>query len=341
MSIMKKITVIPGDGIGKEVMEAGIEILEGLNLNFDFREAEAGYTCFKKNGTTLPEETMKNAKKSSATLFGAITSTPNEKSPIIELRKNLNVFANLRPVKSFEKLKPFFNDLDFLIVRENTEGLYSQIESIEDDGNKAIAKRIITKKASRKICDFAFKKAIADERKKISCVHKANVLKKTDGVFKQSFYKVASSYTKKYPQLIANDYYIDAMAMYLIKKPQEFDVIVTTNLFGDILSDLGAGLVGGLGLLPSANIGDTNGLFEPVHGSAPDIAGKQIANPIAMILSIAMMLDFLNENYYSKAIELAVKKVLKDKKILTPDLGGNAKTMDLANAINHELKNLI
>ena len=337
---MIKITVIPGDGIGPEVIDAGIEILDYLNLNIDFIEAEAGYDCFKKNGTPIPEETVKNAKKSSATLFGAITSTPGEKSPIIELRKKLNLFANLRPVKSFKGVESLHTNLDFLIVRENTEGLYSQIESIEDNGNKAIANRIITKKASMKISDFAFKKAIDDNRKKVTCVHKANVLKKTDGIFKESFYEIANNYSNKYPKIIANDYYIDAMAMYLITKPEEFDVIVTTNLFGDILSDEGAGLVGGLGLLSSTNIGDKNGLFEPVHGSAPDIAGKHIANPIAMILSIAMMLDFLNEKYYSRQIELAIKNVLKGGKILTPDLGGRAKTADLTKAIKNELKEL-
>jgi methanogen homoisocitrate dehydrogenase len=337
---MIKITVIPGDGIGREVIDAGIEILDYLNLNIDFVEAEAGYDCFKKNGTPIPEETVKNAKKSSATLFGAITSTPGEKSPIIELRKKLNLFANLRPVKSFKGVESLHTNLDFLIVRENTEGLYSQIESIEDNGNKAIANRIITKKASMKISDFAFKKAIDDNRKKVTCVHKANVLKKTDGIFKESFYEIANNYSNKYPKIIANDYYIDAMAMYLITKPEEFDVIVTTNLFGDILSDEGAGLVGGLGLLPSANIGDKNGLFEPVHGSAPDIAGKHIANPIAMILSIAMMLDFLNEKYYSRQIELAIENVLKEGKILTPDLGGRSKTADLTKAIKNELKKL-
>ena len=338
---MIKITVIPGDGIGKEVMDAGIEILDNIDLNFDFKEAEAGYDCFKKNGTTLPEETIKYAKKSSATLFGAITSTPNEKSPIIELRKTLDVFANLRPVKSFEGVKSLYDDLDFLVVRENTEGLYSQIEYMEDDGNKAIANRVITKKASMKICDFAFKKAIDEERNKVTCVHKANVLKKTDGIFKECFYNVANSYSKNYPHIIANDYYVDAMAMYLVINPYEFDVIVTTNLFGDILSDEGAGLVGGLGLSPSANVGDKYGLFEPVHGSAPDIAGKNISNPIAMILSIAMMLDFLNEKHYSKAINTSVENVLRTKKVLTPDLGGNAKTMDLANAIKIELNNLV
>jgi len=341
---MKKITTIAGDGIGKEVMEAGLFILESLDLNLDFKEAEAGYECFQKNGTTIPEETIKTAKNGSATLFGAITSTPGEKSPIIILRKELDVFANLRPVKSFEGVNSLFHDVDFLIVRENTEGLYSQIETIENgsdennDNTKAIATRVITKEASAKICDFGFKKAIEDDRKRVTCVHKANVLKKTDGIFKETFYNIAKNYSNH--NITINDYYVDATAMYLLTKPQEFEVIVTSNLFGDILSDEGAGLVGGLGISPSANIGNKNGLFEPVHGSAPDIAGQGFANPVAMILSIAMMLDSLKEKYYGNQIRVAVENVLKAKKVATPDLGGNSKTMDLTNAIRDELKNL-
>ncbi|MDR0901135.1 MAG: NAD-dependent isocitrate dehydrogenase [Methanobrevibacter sp.] len=333
---MIKITTIHGDGIGKEVIDAGIAILEETDLNFDFIKAEAGYECFQKNETTIPEETLKIAKKTPATLFGAITSTPNEKSPIITLRKELDLFANLRPVKSFEGVNSLYNDLDFIIIRENTEGLYSQIESFEDkEETIAIAERVITKKASQRIAKFAFEKAISDNRKKVTCVHKSNVLKKTDGLFKKSFYNIANSYFSK--GIIANDYYVDAMAMYLAIKPQEFDVIVTTNLFGDILSDEAAGLVGGLGLAPSANIGDKNGIFEPVHGSAPDIAGKGIANPTAMILSITMMLDFLDESYWSKKIELAIKTVLSDAKVVTPDLGGTSKTIEMTKAIIEEL----
>ena len=343
---MKKIATIAGDGIGKEVMEAGISILESIDVNFDFIPSEAGYECFQKYGTTIPEETIKRAKNSSATLFGAITSTPGEKSPIITLRKELDVFANLRPIKSFEGVNSLFQNIDFLIIRENTEGLYSQIETIENENKetkentKAIATRLITKKASERIINFAFKKAIEEDRKRVTCVHKANVLKKTDGIFKESFYKVAKNYTNQH-KIAINDYYVDATAMYLLTKPQEFEIIVTTNLFGDILSDEGAGLVGGLGLSPSANIGDKNGLFEPVHGSAPDIAGLNQSNPVAMILSIAMMSDFLKENYYGNQIRLAVENVLRTKKIATPDLGGNSKTMDLANAIKEELKKLV
>lgn len=337
---MRKIMAIAGDGIGKEVMESGIIILESLDLNLEFVGGEAGYECFQKNGTIIPEETLKNAKNSQATLFGATTSTPNEKSPIITLRNELDAFANLRPVKSFEGVDSLFNNLDFLIVRENTEGLYSQIESINKENKeirKATAIRIITRKASERISEFAYKKAIEENRNKITCVHKANVLKKTDGIFKESFYKIAKKYSKTHPNISANDYYVNAIAMYLLTKPEEFEVIVTSNLYGDILSDEGAGLIGGLGLSPSANIGNKNGLFEPIHGSAPEIAGQKIANPIAMILSIAMMLDFLKENYYADKIRTAVENTLKKGKVKTPDLGGNSKTIDITKAIVEEL----
>jgi methanogen homoisocitrate dehydrogenase len=332
---MFKITAIGGDGIGPEVLEGAIAVLKSLDLNFDFIEMEAGKSCLMENGTTIPEETIKASKKSHATLFGAITTVDNHKSPIIVLRKSLNVYANLRPIKSFKGIDSLYNNLDFYIVRENTEGLYSGIEYY-DGKDKAVASRVITEKASEKVIDFTFKKALEDNRDKVTCVHKANVLKKTDGLFKETFYKISNNY----PKIITEDYYVDAMAMYLILKPYEFDYIVTTNLFGDILSDEAAGLVGGLGLAPSGNIGDKYGLFEPVHGSAPDIAGRNISNPIAMILSSAMMLDFLNEKYYANKIRIAVENILKKKKVATPDLGGSNKTMDVANAVIDELKNL-
>jgi len=330
---MLKITTIGGDGIGNEVLEGAIAVLESLDLNIDFIEAEAGKDCLMKNGTTIPEETIKSAKKTDATLFGAITTVSTEKSPIIVLRKSLDVYANLRPVKSFEGVNSLYKNIDFTIVRENTEGLYCEIESCNEDASQAVAHRLITKKASERVIDYSFKEAISKEKEKVSCIHKANVLKETDGLFKETFYEIA----KQYPSIEATDYYVDAMAMYLITRPDDFQYIVTTNLFGDILSDEAAGLVGGLGLLPSGNIGNKNGLFEPVHGSAPDIEGKNISNPIAMILSSAMMLDFLNQKHYANKIEKAVETVLKNKKIRTPDLGGKNKTMDMANAVIDEL----
>ena len=330
---MYKIEIISGDGIGKEIMNSGEYLLDHLDLNFSFKHAHAGCQCFKKTGTTLPEETIKIAKNSNATLFGAITSTPGEPSPIINLRKELNVYANLRPIKSYAGVNSIYDNIDLLIVRENTEGLYSQKEYKE--GDKLIAERVITRKASEKISEVAFKQCISKNKKKVTCAHKSNVLKKTDGIFKESFYKVA----KKFPQIESNDYYIDATAMYLLTQPQSFDVILTSNLFGDILSDEGAGLVGGLGLAPSGNIGDKYGLFEPVHGSAPDIAGKNICNPSSMLLSIAMMLDYLGESYYANKINIAIENILKKGKVLTPDLGGRAKTMEMTKAVVDEIEN--
>ena len=334
---MIKIARIDGDGIGKEVTEAGVAVLESLDLNFDFIEAEAGRECFDKNGTTIPEETIKIARNAKATLFGAITSTPGQKSPIITLRQELDTYANLRPIKSFKGINCLFDDLDFLIVRENTEGLYSGNETIDETEEKAIAQRVITRKASERISRLAFEQAIKLKKESVTCVHKANVLKKTAGVFKESFLKVA----KDYPNIRTNDYYVDATAMYLLTKPQEFDVIVTSNLFGDILSDASAGLVGGLGLAPSGNIGDKHGLFEPVHGSAPDIAGNNISNPIAMILSVSMMLEYLNEDYWAEKVRIACENVLEKGKVKTPDLCGTDKTMDVANEVIREIKDLI
>lgn len=329
---MYDIAIISGDGIGKEVMESAEFLLDKLDLNFNFNYGEAGFECFNKNGTTLPEETVKIAKNSDATLFGASTSTPGQPSPIINLRKKLDAYANLRPIKSYKGVKSIKDNIDFIIVRENTEGLYSQKEYSDD--KEVIAERVITRKASEKISEIAFKLAARRKKQdKVTCVHKSNVLKKTDGIFKESFYKIA----KKYPQIKTEDFYVDATAMYLITNPLNFDVIVSSNLFGDILSDESAGLVGGLGLAPSGNIGDKHGLFEPVHGSAPDIAGKGIANPCSMILSTAMMLDYIGEKETALKINEAVEKVVKKGKVLTPDLGGNAKTLEMTEAIVNEV----
>ena len=328
---MYNLAIISGDGIGQEVMSACEYLLDKIDLEFSFEYGEAGFECFNKNGSTLPEETIRIANKSDAVLFGASTSTPGQPSPIINLRKALSVYANIRPIKSYKGVNCIRDDIDFVIVRENTEGLYSQNEYGNEE--KMIAERVITRHASERIAKAAFNLCIKRGQSKVTCVHKSNVLKKTDGVFKESFYKIA----KDYPHIQTEDFYVDAMAMYLVTQPQNFDVIVSTNLFGDILSDESAGLVGGLGLAPSGNIGDHNGLFEPVHGSAPDIAGKNIANPCSMILSAAMMLDYLGEWEMSNDIKNAVEKVIADCKIRTPDLGGDACTMDVTKAIVKEL----
>lgn len=328
---MYSIAVIPGDGIGPEVMDSTINLLECLDVEFNFKFAWAGEGCYQQIGTNLPSETVRLAKNSDAVLFGAVTTVPGQSSAIITLRKTLDLYANLRPVRSYPGIKTIYSDLDFVIIRENSEGLYSGIEEFSDGG--ATALRVITHRASQRICKKAFEYALQTGKRKVTAVHKANILKKTDGVFKDAFYNIA----RAYPQIKAEDFYIDAMAMYLITQPQQFEIIVTTNLFGDILSDEAAGLVGGLGLAPSANLGDNLGLFEPVHGSAPDIAGKGIANPAAMILSAIMMLDYLRENEAARHLEEALIKVLKSSKYLTPDLGGQGTTKSMTMKIKENL----
>lgn len=334
---MYKIAVIPGDGIGKEVMEATLNVLNALDIDFEFKFGEAGDECKEKNGLALPQETIDLVKKTDACLFGAAGETAAD--VIVRLRQEMDLFANLRPVKSYPGTNSIFNDLDFMIVRENTEGMYiGEEEYIKDESgniNGAAAKRIITRDASERICDYAFKYAKENNRKKVTGVHKANVLKKTDGLFKEVFYEVAKNY-KDY-NIDSEDFYVDATAMYLLTRPKSFDVIVTTNLFGDILSDEGAGLVGGLGLIPSANIGDERALFEPVHGSAPDIAGKGLANPTAMILSAIMMLEYLGEKEKANILDKAVLDILSEGKIVTGDLNGKSSTMEMSEAIKEKL----
>ena len=327
---MYKIAVIPGDGIGKEVMEATLHVLEAIDVDFDYTFADAGDEYMEKTGVALPPETVDIVKASQACLFGAAGESAAD--VIVKMRQELDLYVNLRPVKSYPGTKCLFDNLDFVIVRENTEGLYIGLEEETEEG--ATATRVITRKASQRICKFAFEYAQKTGREKVTAVHKANVLKKTDGLFKETFYKVAEDY----PDMELDDRYVDATAMFFITKPEMFDVIVTTNLFGDILSDEGAGLVGGLGLIPSANIGENQGLFEPVHGSAPRLAGKGIANPSAMILSAVMMLDYLDENNAARKLENALVEVLAEGKVVTGDLGGKASTMEMAAEVKRKLE---
>ena len=329
---MYEIAVIPGDGIGKEVMEAAINILDGLDVEFNFSYADAGDDCLEAPGVALPDETLELVKQSDACLFGAAGESAAD--VIVKLRQSLKLFANLRPVKSYPGTKALFDDLDIMIVRENTEGLY-KADQEEETEDGAIAKRIITREAEERIIRYAFEYAKANGKTKVAGVHKANVLKKTDGLFKKILYELGEEYNDD--GIETDDFYVDATSMYLVTKGSQFEVLVTTNLFGDILSDEGAGLVGGLGLIPSANIGETTGLFEPVHGSAPKIEGKGIANPIAMILSAKMMLDYLGEKDAADRLENAILKVLSEGKDVTPDLGGNASTMEMSEAIKNAL----
>ncbi len=320
------IAVVPGDGIGTEVMDATISVLNELDIEFNYIYAEAGDACLEKTGSALPQETLDIVRDADACLFGAAGETAAD--VIVKLRQEMKMFANLRPVKAYPNTNSLSEDIDFMIVRENTEGLYiADKEEFTDDG--ATAKRVITREAEERIIDYAFQYAKDNNKSKVTGVHKANVLKKSDGLFKEIFNEVG----ERYPDIEKEDFYVDATAMYLITQPESFEVIVTTNLFGDILSDEGAGLVGGLGLIPSANIGNDGALFEPVHGSAPDIAGKGIANPIAMMLSAVMMLRYLGESESAQKLDNAILKLLTEAKVLTGDLGGNATTNDVANEI--------
>jgi len=325
---MKQICLLPGDGIGLEVIPAARRVLEATGLALQFSEAEAGWETFQKTGSSVPESTLAAVKAADATLAGAFTS-PSRKVPgffgaIRYLRRELELFANLRPAKT-RPAPGCFPSVDLLLVRENTEGLYVAQE--RRYGDLAIADVVITKAASRRIAEVALQEA-RKRRRKLAVVHKANVLPLTSGLFLETALATAAGY----PDVETSDIIVDAAAMKLVREPQRFDVLVTTNLFGDILSDLMAGLVGGLGLAPSANLGHQYALFEPVHGSAPDIAGQGVANPAAAILTAAMMLNYLGEAEAAAAIERAVDTVLQHGPH-TRDLGGTASTAAFTEAV--------
>ncbi len=323
-----RICVIEGDGIGREVIPAAVAVLQTTGVDLTFEPAEGGFGCFQRCGTALPPETLALARECDAVLFGATQSPPDKvdgyRSPILELRRELDLYANLRPVRSLP-IPASRPGIDLLIVRENTEGLYVRRE--RSDGETAIAERVITRRASARIMRVACEQA-QGRRGHVTLVHKANVLTETDGLFRRTALEVAEAY----PGVRVDELLVDTAAMRLVQAPESFDVLVTTNLFGDILSDEAAGLVGGLGLAASANIGDRHGLFEPVHGSAPDIAGRGIANPIAAILAGALMLDFLSESEAADRIRAAALDVLKYGP-RTPDLGGDARTAEVTQAI--------
>jgi isopropylmalate/isohomocitrate dehydrogenase-like protein len=323
-----KLAVIPGPGIGAEVTSQAIRVLESTDLTFDCSYFEIGYEVFLETGNPVPDDVLEEIRGTQACLFGATTTpvgVPGYKSAIITLRTALELYANVRPAKSYPIPKSM-KDVDLVIVRENTEGLYSGWEFELPDSAYTI--RVITRKATERITRFAFELAMK-RRKKVTIVTKANVLRKSDGFFLEVARKVAEDY----PDVEVEEAFVDVTAMRLILKPNIFDVIVTSNLFGDILSDESAGLVGGLGLAPSANIGADYALFEPVHGSAPRLAGKGIANPMAAILASKMMLNYLGENRWAERIENAIVTVLNEGKVLTPDLGGSSTTTQATEAI--------
>ncbi len=325
---MYKICLIPGDGIGKEVIPAARRLLEETRLPLEFVEVEAGWETFQRLGTSVPDETLDTVKACDATLAGAFTS-PSRKveghhGAIRYIRRQLDLFANLRPARS-RPVKGSFQGIDMLMVRENTEGLYVGME--RRYGDVAIADAVITRSASDRIARAALHQA-RRRRKRMAIIHKANVLPLTTGLFLETAREAAS----EFPDVETYDVIVDTAAMMLVRAPESYDVLVTTNLFGDILSDLMAGLVGGLGLAPSANIGEHYAIFEPVHGSAPDIAGKGIANPTAAMLTAAMMLEHLGEADVALRIDRCVDRVLAAGPV-TADLGGTTDTRTFTDAI--------
>ena len=325
---MYTICLIPGDGIGQEVVPATRRLLEETGLELEFVHADAGWDTFQQQGHSVPEETLDKVRSADAVLAGAFTS-PSEKVPgfhgaIRYMRRQLDLYSNLRPAKS-RPVDGSFQNVDMLMVRENTQGLY--VEQERRYGDVAIADAVVTGAASARIARVALEQA-RRRRKKVAIIHKANVLPLTSGLFLDTARTVAESF----PDVDAYDVIVDAAAMKLVRDPGSFDVLVSTNLFGDILSDLMAGLVGGLGLAPSANIGDTYAVFEPVHGSAPDIAGRGISNPTATMLTAAMMLDHLGEHEIAAKIDRVIDGVLADGP-RTADLGGKADTKTFTDAV--------
>ena len=325
---MKKILYIEGDGIGPELLSHARRVIDSV-AKVEWLPGEAGLATFNKTGTSLPDETVKLAKESDAVLFCAVTTPPNianYKSAIVGLRRALDLYANLRPFSSLPNVPSHYPPLNFTIVRENTEGMYSGIEKRE--GDTAYATRVITRKGSERIARFAFEHAKQHGFSKVTIVHKANVLRETDGLFLEVCRKVA----EQYPEIASDDALVDSVAMRLVKSPQDFQVIVTTNLFGDILSDESSALIGGLGVAPSGNYGARSALFEPVHGSAPKYTGMDIVNPTGMLLSSAMMLDHIGEKKAAEKLNAAVRECY-EQKIMTRDVGGSAKTSEMVEKI--------
>lgn len=336
-----KIVIIPGDGIGPELTEATLKVLEAIQkrfrLDLNIVNAEAGDECLNRYGAALPEETVQKIKNSHACLKGPVGETAAD--VIVKLRLMFDLYANIRPIKAYLPKVAIRPDIDFVFVRENTEDVYRGLEF--SLGDAAVCMRIISRRGSERIARKAFEIA-RRRKKKVTAIHKANVMRVTCGLFAGVCREVA----RQYPDVAFEEQYVDAAAMRLIKEPQNYDVIVTTNMFGDILSDEAAQLVGGLGMAPGANVGDNFAIFEPIHGSAPTRAGKQTANPCSMILASKMMLEWLGEQYgdavctrAALAMEEAVIKTLNSDRVV-PDLGGKAKTIEMGEAIAEKIADI-
>ena len=326
------IAVIRGDGIGPEIMDASLEVLDAMKLGLEYEFVEAGMSALEKTGELLPAATLDAIRRHRIALKSPLTTPVGEgfTSINVALRKQFDLYANVRPATSFPGTKARYENIDIITVRENTEGAYiGEGQTLSEDGETALLTQKVTRKGSERIVRYAFDLARRLGRRKVTVVHKANILKSTSGLF----LKVAREVAANYPDIQCNEMIVDNTCMQLVMRPEQFDVIVTTNLFGDILSDLCAGLVGGLGLAPGANIGEHAAIFEAVHGSAPDIAGKNIANPCALLLAAGQMLDHLGHVEQANRLRQAIRDTLAAKDGVTPDVGGTGTTQSFAKAV--------
>ncbi len=327
---MTKVTLFKGDGVGPEISKSVVKILEAMDLGLEFEVFEAGQQLYDKEGILLSEESLESVRRNKVALKAPLTTPIGSgfRSINVQMRMALDLYANIRPSKTHPELDNRFQDVDIVIFRENTEDLYvGEEEMISDD--EAIAIKRITRKNSERIIRMAYEYAVKYDRKRVTCVHKANILKYTDGLFRKVFNEVK----EEYPNIKSDDLIIDNVCMQLVMWPEEFDVMVMPNLYGDIVSDITSGLIGGVGIAPSLNRNDEIATFEAIHGTAPDIAGKGIANPSALLLSACLMLDFLNMHEPADKIRAALGEVMKQPELCTPDLGGKATTDEFTDTL--------
>lgn len=332
------ITLLKGDGIGPEIADSVVKIINSTGVKINFDVQIAGLTALEKGLEVLPKQTLESIEKNKVCLKAPITTPIGHgfSSVNVQLRRHFDLYANVRPSKNIPSIKTPFNDVDLVIIRENTEDIYAGLEEVVDE-NTIHGIKLITKKGSTRIADYAFKYAIENNRKEVAVVTKANISKKADGMFLNCFREVA----KNYPTISTREILVDNLCMQLVQNPSQFDVLVMPNLYGDIVSDLCAGLIGGLGVAQSANIGHDIAIFEAVHGSAPDIAGKNLANPTGLLRSAVMMLKYIKEDEAAKKIEDALFEVLAQKKYLTKDLGGNTGCIEFSEEIIRKIKNRV
>lgn len=332
---MRKVTLFKGDGIGPEICACVVRVLDALNLDIEFEAFEVGEAEYNRNGALIPAAAFESIERNKIVLKAPITTPIGKgfRSCNVQLREKYDLYSNIRPAKNLPNVITPFNNVDMVIFRENTEDLYVGVEERIDE-NTVHATKIITRKCSERIIRAAFDYAVKNNRKKVSCIHKANILKMSDGMFLSIFNEIK----EEYPTIQSDVFIVDNACMQMVMHPEKFDVMVMPNLYGDILSDLASGLIGGLGFLPSANLGKDVAMFEAVHGSAPDIAGQNLANPTALLLSACMMLDYMNESDAATKIRQAIYAVLEEGKVRTRDCGGTSTTSEFTDAIIDAIK---